>query len=217
MQVQRVQNNYNNNFNRKQNISNIQNISFQGIKPQLSAISTDAFNSESTKKLYSKIQKYFQLIGKEGSIKDKKLLQEQTQYFSSKPPFIIKTETDICLSINKREKNSNIQLYRKFSDSQKNNALILDAILDKNGQMTDGHFFAEGDSLYFERDKRNLRRMQGPFGRIYMPLGSNDREWSYFGDKISPSDKAKYVQFGDSVQSAYEIFLELARLKTVIV
>ena len=75
MQIQKVQSNFNNNFYRRQNLPNIQNINFQSNKQQLTAISTEAFNSESTKKLYSKIQKYFQLIGKEGSIKDKKFLQ----------------------------------------------------------------------------------------------------------------------------------------------
>lgn len=215
MQVQRVQNNYNKSvyLNRLQN----QNISFQSGKQQLTAISADSFNSESAKKLYSKIQRYFQLIGKEGCIKDKKLLHETTHYFSSKPPFIIEAETDVCLSINKREKNSNIKLFHKYAEPEKNDNLIFEAILDKNGQMINGHFLAPGDSLSFAREKRNLRRMHSLYGEVFSPVGGNDREWSYLSRTLSPSEKSKYTQFDDSIQGAFEIFLELARLKTAII
>jgi len=215
MLVQRIQNSYN--VNRKQNISNTHNINFQAGKPLLTAVSTDSFHSESAKKLYTKIQRYFQLIGKEGCIKDKKLLHETTHYFTSKPPFVIEAETDVCLSINKRERNSNIKLYHKYSEPQKNDNLIFEATLDKNGQMIHGHFLAPGDSLSFERDKRNLRRMHSIYGEVYVPVGGNDREWSYLSKTLSSSEKSKYTQFDDSIQGAFEIFLELARLKTAIV
>ena len=61
MQVQRVQSSYNN-YN-KRNIYNTSSIGFKGGKQQLISITADSFSSEYTKKLYSKIQKYFKLIG----------------------------------------------------------------------------------------------------------------------------------------------------------
>ena len=216
MQVQRVQNNYINkpvNYDRKQNISNMQNISFQGGKQQLIAIAGDSFKSESAKKLYSKIKRYFQLIGKSGSIKDTKLLHEKTHYFSTKYPYMIDAEADVCLSINKGEKNSKIKLYHKYTDSSKNDDLILEATLDRNGQMVNGQFLPE--SLFFERSNRNLRRIYSDFGKTYFPVGENDREWNYLGDKI-PSANSPIYQYDDSVQGAFEIFIELARLNTSI-
>jgi hypothetical protein len=214
MQIQKIQNNYNQNYsNLKQKISNSPYINFQGGKQQLIAISKDSFKSESTKKIYSKIQRYFQLIGQEGSLKDTKLLHEKTHYFSSKAPYIIDAEADIYLTIKKGHKNSNIKLYHKYTDIKKNDALIFEATLDKNGQMTNGHFLP-GESLTFERGKNNLRRMYS-VEKTYMPVGGNDREWSYMGDKISPSNRRQFVD-EDSIQGAFEIFLELARLKTSI-
>ena len=94
--------------------------------------------------------------------------------------------------------------------------MILDVTLDKNGQMINGQFMSEGGHWSFERGKNNIRRMNDLFGNAYLPVGNNDREWSCLGNKISPSDKTKYIQFWESVQGAFEIFLELARLKTVI-
>jgi hypothetical protein len=214
MQVQRVQNNYINTTGRKQYIQNIQNIGFQGGKQQLIAISADSFKSESAKKLCLKMQRYFQMIGKSGSIKDTKLLHEKTHYFSSKSPYIIESEADVCLSINKGEKNSKIKLYHKYADPQKSDDAILDVTLDKNDQMVNGHFLPQ--SLFFERSSKNLRRMHSAFEKTYLPVGGNDKEWSYLGDKIPSANNQIYL-YDDSVQGAFEIFLELARLNTSII
>lgn len=215
MQIQRVQSNYNNrftNFNRNQNISSTNNIGFQGGKQQLVAISADSFKSESAKKLYTKIQRYFKLIGDYGSIKDTKLFSETINDFMYKPPFMTKVEADVCLSINKGDKNSNIKLYHKYSNIKKNDDVIFEATLDKNGQMISGHFLP-ADNLVFERDKRNTRRMRSNFsGDTFLPVGGNDREWSCLGGKKPSSE----LLIEESEQGAYEIFLELARLKTAI-
>ena len=216
MQVQRIQNNYNNNFNksvdfsRKQNLSNISDISFQGGQQQLTAISADAFKTESAKKLYAKIQRYFQLIGKVGNIKDVKLFHEKTQHHSPRYPFIIDTESDVFLSINRGSKNSRMKLSRKYTDNKKPDEAILDVTLDKNGQMVNGYLTER--SLFFERSNRNLRRIHSDFEKTYLPVGGNDREWNYLGDRISLDQVSDY-----SNQGAFEIFLELARLQMALV
>jgi len=216
MKIQRVQNNYVNygkstNYNKRQNIFYNSSISFQSRKPQLITISPDSFKSENAKKIYSKILKYYQLIGKEGSIKDVKLLHEKINDFSSKPPFIYYVDADVCLSINKNDRNSNIKLYHKYQNTKKQDALILNAILDKNGQMFRGEFFPE--NLVFERDGKNVRRMYSNFsGDNYLPVGNNDREWSCLG---KPKPSAEEL-IEDSEKGAFEIFIELARLKTSI-
>jgi hypothetical protein len=212
MQIQKVQNN----FNRKQNISNVRNINFQAGKSQLVAVSSDSFKSECAKKLYSKIQRYFQLIGESGSIKDKKILQEKASVCLSKPPYIIEVDADVCLSINKGERNSTIKLYHKYSDSKYKDATILEATLDKNGQMFSGRFLPV-KTLNFERDKRNTRRMFSHYtGITYMPVGGNDKDWSCL-DTSGSRKLSSHGLVDESEKGAFEIFLELARLKTSIV
>ena len=152
MQVQRVQSSYNN-YN-KRNIYNTSSIGFKGGKQQLISITADSFSSEYTKKLYSKIQKYFKLIGDSGNLKEVKLLHEKKHYRISKMPYIIDVDSDVCLSVNKGDRNSNLKLYHKFSDVKKNDELIFDITLDKNGQMIQGQFIPE--HLSFVRDKGNV-------------------------------------------------------------
>jgi hypothetical protein len=218
MQVQRVQNNCINisaNYTGKQNIPNINNISFRAGRQKLIAIATDSFNSESAKKMYPKIQKYYNLIGEYGGIKDIKLLQGKVHDYSSKPPFINYVDANVCLSINKREKNSIVKLYYKYFDTKKKDATIFEATLDKNGQMINGQFLIL-DNLLFERDKRNMRRMySSSTGITYMPVGGNDKEW-YCMDTIGSKKLSPKYLIDDSEQGALEIFLELARLKTSI-
>ena len=214
MQVQRVQNNYINksvNYSRQQNISNIQSIGFKGGKHRLISISADSFNSEYTKKLYSKIQKYFQLIGNSGNIKEVKLLHEKKHYNISKMPYNIDVDADVCLSVNKGDRNSNIKLYHKFSDDKINDKLIFDVTLDKNGQMIQGQFLPQ--TVSFVREKGNVRRMYSDIRKaLYLPVGSNDREWSCLGKE----NLSSHTLIDDSEKSAFEIFIELARLKTSI-
>lgn len=209
MQVQRIQSSYNN-YN-KRNIYNTSSIGFKGGKQQLISISADSFSSEYTKKLYSKIQKYFKLIGNSGNLKEVKLLHEKKQCCTSKMPYIIDVDADVCLSVNKGDRNSNLKLYHKFSDVKKNDELIFDVTLDKNGQMIQGQFIPE--PLSFVREKGNVRRMYSAYrGDSYLPVGGNDREWSCLGRKNLSST----TLIDDSDKSAFEIFIELARLKTSI-
>ena len=209
MQVQRIQSSYNN--NNKRNIYNTSSIGFKGGKQQLISITADSFSSEYTKKLYSKIQKYFKLIGDMGNIKEVKLLHEKKHYHISKMPYIIDVDSDVCLSVNKGDRNSNLKLYHKFSDVKKNDELIFEVTLDKNGQMIQGQFFPE--PLSFVREKGNVRRIYSAFsGDSYLPVGGNDREWSCLGGKNLSST----TLIDDSDKSAFDIFIELARLKTSI-
>ena len=224
MQVPAIQNRYNN-YN-KRNIYNGSGVSFQGGKQKLIAISADSFSSEYTKNLCSKIQNYFRLIGESGNIKEVKLLHEKKRCSIPKEPYIIDVDADICLSINRGDRNSNIKLYHKFSDGKSNDELMFDVTLDKNGQMIRGQFFP--DALSFERDGKNVRRMYSSCrGDSYLPVGDNDREWSCLGKDNLPSLILRYRTIGvnknalilidDSEKSAFEIFIELARLKTSII
>ena len=214
MQIQKIQNNYINNsvnYSRKQNISNIQSIGFQGGKQRLISISANSFHSEYTQKLYSKIQKYFQLIGNSGNIKEVKLLHEKKHYHISKMPYITDVDADVCLSVNKGDRNSNLKLYHRFTDGNKKNEFIFDVTLDQNGQMIQGQFFPQ--TVSFVRDKGNVRRMYSATrGDSYLPVGSNDREWSCLGKE----NLSSHTLIDDSEKSAFEIFIELARLKTSI-
>ena len=208
MQVQTI-NSINGYYHKKQNINS--GINFQGGKQQLIAISPDSFSSEYTKKLFSKIQTYFKRIGESGSIKEAKLLHEKKRCCISQEPYIIDVDADICLSVNKGDRNSNIKLYHKFSDGNRNDELMFDLTLDKNGQMIRGQFLPE--TLSFERDNKNIRRMySGLRGDSYLPIGGNDREWSCLGRKNLSST----TLIDQSDKSAFEIFIELARLKTSI-
>ena len=209
MKVQAIQNNYNN-YN-KRNIYKGLSIGFQGGKQQLIAISADSFSSEYTKKLYSKIQKYFCLIGDSGNIKEAKLLHEKKHCCISKEPYMIEVDADVCLSVNKGDRNSSLKLYHKYSDGKRNDDLMFDITLDKNGQMIKGQFFPK--CLSFERGKNNVRRMHANLhGDTYLPVGGNDREWNCLGKgNLSPK-----ILIDDSEKSAFEIFIELARLKTSI-
>ena len=211
MQVFKIQNGYNNNYY-KRNIYNSSRISFQGGKQQLIAISENSFSSEYTKNLYSKIAKYFKLIGDSGNIKEIKLLHEMKHYCIDKEPYMIKVDADVCLSVNKGDRNSNIKLYHKYSDGKRNDDLMFDVTLDKNGQMIKGQFFPR--YLSFERDTKNIRRMHDDLhDDSYLPVGGNDREWSCLGKgNLSPK-----ILLDDSEKSAFEIFIELARLKTSII
>lgn len=209
MQVQRIQSGYNYS---KQNVYNGQSIGFQGGKQQLIPISADSFKSEYTKKLYSKIQKYFQLIGDSGNIKEVILLHEKKHCGIYKMPYIIDVDADVCLSLNKGDRNSNLKLYHKFSDGQRNDEIMFDITLDKNGQMIQGQIFLP-QAISFVRDKRNVRRMYSTnISNSYLPVGGNDKEWS----SLSKERLSSHNLINDSEKSAFEIFIELARLKTSI-
>jgi len=213
MQVECV-NNYH--FNSKQKTFNTtNNIGFQGVKRNLIAISADSFKTESAQKIYSKIQRYFQLIGEFGSIKDCKILPEKTKVKLSKFPFTMDADANVCLTINKGERNSIIKLYHKYSDAKNKDADIFEVVLDKNGQMINGQFLPY-DNLLFERNNNNIRRMYSPlYGETFLPVGGNDREW--LCTTTSEGKRLSLYNLTDNTeQGAFEIFLELARLKTVI-
>ena len=221
MQIQKIHYNYNNivNSGKNQNTSSFYNVSFEGGKQKLISISTDSFKFESTKKIYSKIQKYLKLIGNEGSIENIKVMSDKWSYtFTLTDVKNLGEEADLLLSINKKSDKAHINLSRKFSDKQKK-MTVLEALFDKNGQMINGSFFPE--HLQFERNGANVRRMIRK-GKQYLPVGTNDKEWDFLGQRVGSNIKEDFVynrtvlEEDNSAGGAFEIFLEFARLKTSI-
>ena len=156
------------------------------------------------------------MIGDSGNIKEVKLLHEIKHCCTTKWPYIIDVDADVCLSINKGDRNSNLKLYYKLPDGKRKNErifdndLIFDVTLDKNGQMIQGKFFP--NPISFVRDKGNIRRMYSDISyESYLPVGGNDRAWSCSG-----KDLDSFGQINASEKSAFEIFIELARLYTSI-
>lgn len=195
------------NFNQK-----IHNINFKAGKSQLIPVEINSFKTETAKKLYLKIRKYFLLIGDNGSIKNANIMHfvvpdEKLNYFSRKI-----SGTDTLLSINRKSDVSTMHIVQKYPNSFIPDTTIMYATFDKNAQMISGQFLSGG--LSFERSKGNIRRMQrGPNRNIYMPVGGNDREWDFGGYRI-PSTNSTILMDDDPFSGMFEIFIELARLKT---
>ena len=204
-------NNLINNQKPLKNTSDIVNINFQGGQ-KLIPITKDSLKKKTAQKLYYEIKKYIKLIGENGSVKDVKLpgLSEkaianvsQYDYFSN--------DADIFLTINRNDKNTSIQVTRKFVGHSKG-IVLLNAAFDKNGQMIQGSFPLE--NISFVRQKPNIRRMIQR-GQQFSPIDGNDREWDCLGRRI-PSDLTCMTYYDDSAGGAFELFIEFARLYTSI-
>lgn len=195
MQITPVSFNYNN-YNQMK-LSNVSSINFQGLPQKLIPVDSNSFSTEFAPKLYSKMKKYFHVIGSEGSIKNVKILNGNYETY----------EPDVFLSINKNPNKSKIRLSLKYNG--KGDFTLLDAIFNKDGQMVLGEL--PDDSLHFERSNRNIRRLVHN-NCTYLPVGKSDKDWDANGRRIRsnlPIDNC--VKDG-----AYEIFMELARLNTSI-
>ncbi len=185
-------NNYNTNNLKTLNKTNSKSTSFGTRKMTLEPVDVNSFKSDITKIIYNKIQKYTKLLGQEGSVKDVK---------------VFKDEDFIRLSINKTSNNTKITLYDKELESQNKSSAILEANLDNCGQMILG--ILPNDNLWFERTKTtNVRRIHDRFN-TYLPAGYNDREWSLSVKSYAPKTDNVY-------HSAFEIFMQLARLNTSV-
>lgn len=180
---------------------NVSTINFNGAKSKFIPVNTDSFNSETAKKLYSQIQKYIQIIGREGNIKNVKIMNENTNS-------VLPYKSDVLLSIDRTADNLKLKLSQKFKGDT-SDFTILEANFDKNGQMISG--FLPDKSLKFERTNRNIRRINDNES-TFMPVGGNDKDWNVYGKRI---DNITYLK--NSVENGvYEIFMELSRLNTSI-
>ena len=222
MQVQKIHYSCNNitNSSKNKNTSRFYNVSFEGGKQKLISISTDSFKFECAKKIYSKMQKYLKLIGNSGSIENIKVMSDKWTYTYTLIDVFkhLGEEADLLLSINKKPDKTHINLSRKLPGKQMK-MTVLDALFDKNGQMINGSFAPE--HLQFERNGANVRRMIRK-GKQYLPVGTNDKEWDFLGQRVGSNIKEDFVynrtilEEDNSAGGAFEVFLELARLKTSI-
>lgn len=183
-------------------------------KPPLTAISTESFNSETAKKLYLKIKKYFQLIGDVGKVENVKILSENGHYYGNYARYLdgFNTDADIFMSISKNKEAANLTLNRKYSDPSKDRCILLSATFDKDGQMTDGRFPLEG--LRYERTGANVRRIRRD-KKIYLPVKGNDKAWEFSGRELLAGNN-RVCANDDSTKGAFELFIEMARLRTSI-
>lgn len=215
MRVQKIQNVSSKKFTNvenRHNVSKIHNINFQANAQRLTALSADSFKSESAKLIFLKVQKYYKLLGEYGNIKDVKILHEKLHSLSSRQPCENNVEADLCLEISKMERNSNLKLYHQYINSKKKNVVVLDATFNKNGQMINGAFLP-AENLLFERSNNNARQMYSNFHKaFYSPNRNRGKDWLYLGSALS-SDKL----IEESEKGVFEIFLELAKLRTSII
>lgn len=216
--------NYNLNTNQKkiQRQPNKYPVNFGAAKPQLTQIIPGEFRTETAKKLYSKIQKYIQLICSSGNIQNVRIMTEDGHYFNEKTLDFFDTKGNILLSVTKNNENTHININRKYSDTSKG-IILLDALFDKNGQMIKGRFPL--DKLIFERTGANVRRMKRSDGTIFMPVKGNDREWDQLGGRLpSVSENTvqkthrplNFIEKDNTDGGAFELFIEFARLYTSI-
>lgn len=189
-------------------------VSFKGIGQPLVAVSEEAFNSTTAQKLYSKIQKYFRLIGENGRVENVKVLNETSRYYDSTARVLdgFDSEADVFMSITRNNQAANLNLSRKYKNSTREPFILFNADFDKNGQMVNAKFPLEG--LRFERTGNNVRRIYRD-KRIYMPVSGNDKAWEHNGRELLAGDYRVYAN-DDSTKGAFEIFMELARLFTSI-
>ena len=73
-------------------------VNFGSGKHQLVPIVTDSFKKETSKKIYSKIQRYLQMIGDNGSFKNAKILNEKHNPKYPESHYLLDSEADVFLS-----------------------------------------------------------------------------------------------------------------------
>ena len=190
-------------------------VNFQGCR-QLVAITEDSFERNSAKKMYYKIRQYLKLIGDSGSVKDTKIYKEHGKYYNQRTGEKFESDAFVLMSMKKEKDITHLNLRRKYSDTSKG-IILLDAQFNKDGQMVKGKF--PPDDLFFERQKSNLRRLSGSETSNFIPVGSNDKEWSHISGLLPKTSNKSFLKTyysDDSACGAYEIFMEFARLYTSI-
>ena len=159
------------------------------------------------------MRKYFQLIGDNGRIENVKVLNESGRYYENmgQYPSGFNSQAEIFLSIYKNHETSNVILHRKY-DAPFDGYIIFNANFDKNGQMVYGKLPPDG--LTFERNHCNARKIYRD-KKIDLPVSGNDKLWECAGRDLISGNSRTFTN-DDSTKGAFEIFIELARLKTSI-
>lgn len=200
---------YNNNFNvmTQRNVLRTSYVSFCGGKQQLVQIKPEDFSTEAATKMFRQISKIFEFLKDGGNINDVRILSEELKFVNRKTGEDFKSKIDILMSIKKDSNKALLTLHRMYPNKRKH--CVLEAQLDKYGQMTNGQYHL--GHLNFERKNNNLRRMELNDCTIF-PDGKNDREWGITANILPPGQ-----EYGDnSSVGMLEIFLELARLHTTM-
>ena len=199
---------YNSDKIMQKNPSFADKVSFSGGKQQLEAVVTDNFKTETAKKLFTTMQKYYKMLSGGGRINEVKILSENLEFYNYKTNEKFSSVVDTLMSIQKNPQLTIIRLYRMYPNKFKH--CIFDAVFDSDGQMTEGEY--KIPKIKFERKNGNIRRMEYLSGSI-LPYGDNDREWVGLSAECLPI----YQRYGDnSTRGMYEIFIELARLYTTL-
>ena len=189
------------------NNSNISAVSFSGVKRPLIAINAEDFKTETAKKLFKSIRTYCQPVKNGGSISDIKILNENLKFYNHNTIEEFTTSVDTLMTIKNDGEKGLLRLSRMYPNKVKQ--CILEAHLDKNGQMVRGTY--KYGNMQFERDKNNVRRLKIN-NKTRLPHGENDREWGVTTDNLPI-----FQQFNDnSSRGMLEIFIELARLYTTL-
>lgn len=186
-------------------------VNFQGGKLGFIPVATETFKTDAAKKMYPKIRRIFQMIGNSGSVKDAKILNEPTHYYSPEKHKFVDSTADVVLSISKNSGVTNMTLSRKHPDP-KQSTLMLNAFFDNNGQMTKG--IMPQECMTFERKGTNIRRIYCN-GSLYLPDGKNEKNWIHAGGHLTPAERIS-DSGNNSRSGVYEMFMELARLRTSV-
>ena len=202
------------NYKNPNYISNNNSVSFHGAKDVLVPVAAESFYTESAKKMYSKIQKYLKMLGDSGKIENVKILSETSNYYTQETRYLqsFASGSDVFLSINKSKDNAALTLSRQFSinNQTSDKQLLFNATFDKDGQMVEATFPIEG--LRFNRWGNNRRHITRD-DEIFTPINGNDKAWNYYGKRLASNSYIVHAK-DNSTCGAFEIFLELARLKT---
>lgn len=182
-------------------------VNFNGGKQSLVAISTNDFKTNTAKKLYSAIHKFFQIVGDSGNIEEVKILSENLEFYNKYKTEKFTTNVDTLMSIQKNVDKAILKLYRQYPSKKKH--CVFEAEFDKDGKMVQGQYNIA--HLKFERGNDNIRRIKLGDTTL-LPHGYNDREWG-LDPRILP---ALHRSGDNSTRGMYEIFIELARLYTTM-
>ena len=173
------------------------------------------FKRETAQKLYSKIQQYMRLIGHNGSInREFKIMSEKGRNpHNPISTSILDDNADIYLSMKRKDNNLHLCLTRKNTEDKKSQ-ILFDGTFNKDGQMINGRFPYK--NLTFERYGANVRRMKNNENQ-YLPIAGNDREWDCYGARVRTFSESGYLNDDNSIEAAFELFIEFARLHTSII
>lgn len=187
------------------------NVSFSGGKQELIPVAVETFKTDSARKMYPKIRGIFRMIGNCGGVKEAAIFSEPTHYYSFEKHGFVDSRADVLLSISKNTGVTNMTLSKQYADTQKR-MLLMDVFFDNEGKMIKGSLPSE--RMEFERKGVNVRRMKCN-GNLYLPVAGKEKVWEHSGTHLTSNDCVATVE-NNSRGGAFEIFMELARLKTSV-